>query len=237
VELPIDEPLPVDDSPLLKGANPQRTCIVTRKSTNPDNLIRFALDADNVVTPDLARKLPGRGAWVLNDRTILSQAIKKNAFARAFKLQVKVPDGFDTLIEGLMLSRVQAALSLAIKSGLASFGFDNVQKSIQKGQAVVLIAANEASPDQLSKLIAGTGLILSEISQTANERLQFLTVSVKSSPQSLLWVRSLSSSMLDEATGRSGLTYIALKHGQGLTPFLTRMTDLARFGGIMMDNK
>lgn len=237
MEFPIDEPLPVDDSPLLKGANPERTCIVTRKTTQPDNLIRFVLDADKTVTPDLARKLPGRGAWVLNDRTLINQAIKKNAFARAFKTQVKTPEDFDNFIEKLMRSRVQSALSLAIKAGLANFGFDNVQKSIQKGQTVVLIAAKEASPDQLSKLIAGTRLILSEMNQIANERLQFLSVSVKSNPESLLWVRSLSSAMLDEATGRSGLTYIALKQGQGLTPFLHRMTDLARFGGIMMDDK
>jgi uncharacterized protein len=232
----LDEHVPTDESPRITGAAPTRTCIVTRKATHPDNLIRFALSNDDDVTPDLARKLPGRGAWVINDSSVLALAVKKNAFQRAFKKPVKTA-GLLELVETLMHFRVLAGLSLAMKAGLGSFGFDNVQKSIAKGQTKVLIAANTASPDQLSKLIAGTGLILSEISQIENERLQFLTGSVKKVPETLLWVRTLSSDELDKATGRSGLMYIALKRGEGLTPFLDRMTDLARFRGNITENK
>jgi len=54
------------------------------------------LSPDGVVTPDVAAKLPGRGAWVRADRAIIDQAGKKGAFARAFKAQAQVPDGWRT---------------------------------------------------------------------------------------------------------------------------------------------
>ena len=37
------------------------------------------------VTPDVAARLPGRGAWVHASRQTIEAAVKKNAFARAFK--------------------------------------------------------------------------------------------------------------------------------------------------------
>jgi uncharacterized protein len=36
-------------------------CIVTREEAGEDQLIRFALSPEGIVTPDLQAKLPGRG--------------------------------------------------------------------------------------------------------------------------------------------------------------------------------
>ncbi|HCK84142.1 MAG TPA: DNA-binding protein, partial [Hyphomonadaceae bacterium] len=42
----------------------ERRCIVSQESLPEAQLIRFALAPDGAVTPDVAAKLPGRGAWV-----------------------------------------------------------------------------------------------------------------------------------------------------------------------------
>ncbi len=55
----------------------ERRCIVSGEHDSGANLIRFALSPDGVVTPDVAAKLPGRGAWVRADRAILEQAVEK----------------------------------------------------------------------------------------------------------------------------------------------------------------
>ena len=43
---------------------PIRTCIVTRVERPPEEMIRFVLAPHGTVTPDLKRKLPGRGVWI-----------------------------------------------------------------------------------------------------------------------------------------------------------------------------
>ena len=62
-----------------------RQCAVTRERLGKEALVRFVLSPDDVVTPDVAEKLPGRGVWIKADRAVLESAVKKNAFARAFK--------------------------------------------------------------------------------------------------------------------------------------------------------
>src|SRR5882672_2626067 len=68
-----------------------RRCIVTREALEKDQLLRFVLGPEDVVFPDLNGKLPGRGAWVKSERAVLEQAVKKNAFAKAFQAPAKVP--------------------------------------------------------------------------------------------------------------------------------------------------
>ncbi len=64
---------------------PIRTCIVTRAERPPEEMIRFVLAPDGSVTPDLKRRLPGRGVWVTGSAEIVAQAAKRRAFDRGFK--------------------------------------------------------------------------------------------------------------------------------------------------------
>ena len=64
----VEDDAGADDGPPRKGAAPERTCIATRTRRPASELIRFALAPDGTVTPDLARKLPGRGVWVTATR-------------------------------------------------------------------------------------------------------------------------------------------------------------------------
>ena len=63
-----------------------RTCIVTRKQAEPDELIRFVVGPIWPSFPIIKRNLPGRGCWVSADRlSIPTRRRRRNLFARAFK--------------------------------------------------------------------------------------------------------------------------------------------------------
>ncbi|MEM6662503.1 MAG: DUF448 domain-containing protein, partial [Pseudomonadota bacterium] len=43
---------------------PERRCIATGETGATDRLIRFVLAPEGGLVPDLAARLPGRGAWL-----------------------------------------------------------------------------------------------------------------------------------------------------------------------------
>ena len=63
----------------------ERRCIARQESLPKEQMIRFVLSPDNVVTPDVSGRLPGRGIWVSADKKSLKKAIARNLFARAAK--------------------------------------------------------------------------------------------------------------------------------------------------------
>ena len=54
------------------GKHRERRCVATGETLPEQRLIRFALGPDGALHPDLAAKLPGRGAWVSASRTAIS---------------------------------------------------------------------------------------------------------------------------------------------------------------------
>lgn len=119
-----------------------------------DRLIRFVAGPDGVVVPDLARKLPGRGLWIEAQRGQLELAIRKGAFARAAKAQVKVPADLADQVERLLKKRVLDGLGLAKRSGDLISGFDRVSESIGKGKVAWMVEAADGRPDGRRKLTA-----------------------------------------------------------------------------------
>jgi len=136
----------------IEEALPERTCIVTREQKPEDQLIRFVMAPDGAVVPDLQRKLPGRGCWVSKNRTILAQAVKRNAFARALGEGAKADPALPELVGALMRKEAVSALSLCRKAGLAVSGFMKVEEALGKGHVVALLHAKSAAPDGTSKL-------------------------------------------------------------------------------------
>ena len=70
---------------------PVRLCIGCRTREQTKNLVRVAFektgDSRSLVI-DIRRVLPGRGAWLHHDPECLSTALRRRAFARAFRHQV-----------------------------------------------------------------------------------------------------------------------------------------------------
>lgn len=135
-------------------SGPERRCIVTGDSLPSRGLIRFVLSPDGIVVPDLSGRLPGRGAWLTADREIMAQALKKNAFSRAFRTKVTVDDALDDRLEALLARRLIDALSLARKAGHAVTGAEKVRARITSGNAAVLVQASDGAPDGMRRLAA-----------------------------------------------------------------------------------
>ena len=129
-----------------------RQCAVTRERLGKDGLVRFVLSPDGVVTPDVAEKLPGRGVWIKADRSVLAEAVKKNAFARAFKSQAGVPDGLPDTVEALLVQRFIGLLGMAKKGGDIVLGFDQVRDALQKRPPGLLLEAADGAEDGRSKV-------------------------------------------------------------------------------------
>jgi uncharacterized protein len=137
-----------------------RRCIVTRQALEKPALIRFVIDPEGRVTPDLKERLPGRGLWVTADRAILEQAVAKNAFSKAAKHSVKVDRDLSDRVIELARREVAELLGLARKSGQLVAGFEKVEAALKAGRVRVLVAASDGAEDGRGKLarLAGSGV-------------------------------------------------------------------------------
>ncbi len=129
-----------------------RTCIVTRITGSPDQMIRFVAAPDGSIVPDLKAKLPGRGCWVLAEKKIVLQAMQKNLFARALKMKVTVPEGLDATIDGLMVTALTGMMALARKAGQITTGAGKVDAAARSGQAIALFHSSDAAVDGVRKM-------------------------------------------------------------------------------------
>ena len=150
VAMTLEEPL----APPSTG--PQRTCIATGETGAPERMIRFVVGPEGDVVPDLARRLPGRGLWVKAERAAVERAVAKNLFARAARASVKPASDLAERVERLLLERALADLSRARRAGRAVAGFVRVEQMVGQRRAGLLVVADEADGDGLSKLKAAS---------------------------------------------------------------------------------
>ncbi len=134
-------------------ASPERKCISSGEIKPPSELVRFVVGPQNMLCPDLARKLPGRGIWVSVDRAALERAVAKGLFARAAKCQLTVPDNLVDLVERLLVARVIEGLSLARRSGAVIAGFTRVEAMLRQARPLALLEAKDGALDGRRKLL------------------------------------------------------------------------------------
>jgi predicted RNA-binding protein YlxR (DUF448 family) len=129
-----------------------RTCIVTRQSAEPDQLIRFVAGPDARVVPDIKRKLPGRGCWVTAERSHVEKAVAKKLFGRALKADVVAEADLADMVDRLLAQSALGSLGLARKAGKVVFGATQVDKAIRGGEALAVLHAREAADDGVRKI-------------------------------------------------------------------------------------
>jgi len=134
------------------SGEPERKCIVTGEVQPKHGLIRFVVGPDNQIVADILGKLPGRGVWVSADRATLEEAVKQNAFSRAARCKVTVPEGLVQDIEGQLARRSVDLISMARKGGTAVAGYEKVKDWLIKDYADVLIQSSDGSERGKSKL-------------------------------------------------------------------------------------
>lgn len=135
-----------------EASGPLRRCIVTGQVLPRGELLRFVVGPDQVVLPDLAGKLQGRGIWLSPSRNVLEKACRKNLFARAARQSVRVPDDLAMQVERLLERRCLDLLGLARRAGQLTAGFEKVKSWISSGEAGLLLQACDAAADGKGKL-------------------------------------------------------------------------------------
>ncbi len=117
-------------------------------------MIRFVLSPDGVVTPDVKRRLPGRGVWIDATRASVAEAAKKRVFSRAFKAEAKVSPNLADDIAALLRRAALERLSMAQKAGTVVAGFEKVRAAVRDKAVTGLVFASDASEDGRQKVEA-----------------------------------------------------------------------------------
>ncbi len=120
-----------------------RTCVGCRKATARETLVRWVLDPNGGVVPDLAGKAFGRGAWLHATPACLSKAA--GGFSRSFKHRVEVkPAELEGLLYEAAHRRVGSLLRVAACTGKLAVGGVAVRQMLARGQARLLVIACDA---------------------------------------------------------------------------------------------
>jgi predicted RNA-binding protein YlxR (DUF448 family) len=192
------------------GENARR-CALSRKSLPKEELIRFVRGPEGDVVPDLKGRLPGRGVWIEATKPAVADAVRRNAFARSLKAEVKVSADLADRVGRFLDEAALAALALANKAGEAVFGTAKVEEAIARGRVLALVHARDSAPDGCRKLDA--------------------KFRAKMGPKVPSPVTLFASSELDLASGRSNVIHAAVIQGGAAAKFLAAASRVERYRG------
>ncbi len=196
----------LDSGPRARAA--ERLCVATRTVRPVSDLIRFVVGPEGDAVPDVKHRLPGRGIWVTATQEALDEAIRRKAFARGFKREVRLPSDLVARTERQLERAALDALAIAGKAGLVAAGFAKVEAVLERGSAIALLHAAEASPEGIRKLDSA----------------------LRRGPGGPLPVIGfLASAQLDLALNRPNVVHAALLAGPVSETFLARCRRLERF--------
>jgi predicted RNA-binding protein YlxR (DUF448 family)/ribosomal protein L30E len=185
-----------------------RLCLATGEAKPVEEMIRYVVAPDGAIVPDLAKKLPGRGAWVLATEAALKAAIEKKAFARAFRGKGKADANLPALVEKLLSRTALDSLSIANKAGRVVSGFEKVKERLTGDRVIALLHASDARPDGRAKLNAAAKL---------------------ADPDAPKEIRLFSGEQLDLALGRSNVVHAALLDHAACRAFLANCVRYERW--------
>ncbi len=125
--------------------------------------MRFVLDPENRVVPDIKRKLPGRGVWITGTYDAVAKSVRRKVFARSFRQAVSVTEDLPDIVADLLRRAALQDLAFANKAGLVAAGYTKVEKALAGGKTIALLHASDAASDGCRKLdrraasMAGSG--------------------------------------------------------------------------------
>lgn len=131
----------------------QKNCLVSG-SVEIDSLVRLVIAPDGSVLPDLAGKVPGQGFWVTADKNIIAQAFQQGLIVDETGQKAVMDPEFFRLLASQLEGRLLDLLGLARRSGALSVGFAKVEAALKKGEAHLVLSANDAAVDGRSKIAA-----------------------------------------------------------------------------------
>jgi uncharacterized protein len=184
----------------------ERTCVVTGEKGDPEAMLRFVLSPQGVVTPDIRRKLPGRGVWTRLEAGVVARAVGKG-FAKGFRQAVTASAELPREVDELLAADALQFLALVNKSGLVVAGAAKVESALRSGRAVALLHAREGARDGIEKL--------DRIARGARSPVATINL--------------FESARLDLALGRSNVIHAALQAGRPSAAFLAKIARLTAY--------
>lgn len=128
-------------------ADQTRRCIVTGNLLPKTGLIRFVLDPEQRVVPDLAGNLPGRGLWVTSSRAAVAEAVHKKLFAKAAKGTAAASPDLPDLTARLLRRRILDLIGLSKSAGIATLGQPQVEAALKARRVALLFLADDAGAE------------------------------------------------------------------------------------------
>ena len=202
-----------------RGAT-ERTCVVTRAVKPVDELIRFVTAPDGAVVADLKRRLPGRGVWVTATRAAVDEAVKRKAFGRGFKREVRAAPDLGREVEWLLERAALDALGIAHKAGRVRTGFAKTEAALADDPIAAVLQASDGSADGARKIAAA--VMRRKMDENAGE---------------IPIIVAFATAQLDLALGRSNVVHAALLAGPASNGFLARCQSLERFRTVAPDGR
>jgi len=198
-----------------RGAHPaaaatERLCIATGQVRPVGELIRFVIGPDGAVVPDLKHRLPGRGVWITARRHLIEEAVRRRAFGRGFKADIRASTGLPDELDHLLEQSALNALSITYKAGLVILGFAKVETAVATAPLVALVRARDAGKESGHRLAAA-------LRRRPDIEAEGKIVEAFTSPQ------------LDLALGRLNVVHAALLAGRASETFLVRWRFLEYF--------
>lgn len=193
-------------------AESERRCVATRLALPVGELLRFVTAPDGTLTPDIRRKLPGRGVWTALSRQAVERAVSTRAFARSLKGPVTVSPSLADEVDALLARDALQSLSFANKAGLVVTGFGKVEAALSGGRLpAAWIEASDGAEDGRRKLMQALRRRLGEGAGTVP------------------LAECFASRDLGLALGRDLVIHAALKDGAAAGAFLDRWRRLVHF--------
>ncbi|MBR7158384.1 MAG: DUF448 domain-containing protein [Alphaproteobacteria bacterium] len=166
-----------------------RKCLISGDLLPRERMIRFVLGPENLLTPDIEAKLPGKGFWLNARRDIVETALlSKRWFTKAARHDVVIPEDLLTILDNLLGQRCKNLLGIAKKSGKVVAGFEKVEAALGKGKVQTLLFAADGADGSLAKL--------------------------KNLPEGMKIMRDLTAEEQGEALGRSNCVFVGLYSGK-----------------------
>jgi predicted RNA-binding protein YlxR (DUF448 family) len=115
-------------------------------------MVRFVVDADGRLLPDVLARAPGRGFWIGAERAKLELARTRSLFAKQARRRVEVSADIADQVERLIAGRCLDLMGLARRAGYVVVGFDKVAAALRESGDGLLVTASDAAADGRGKL-------------------------------------------------------------------------------------
>jgi len=122
-----------------------RRCLASGVFKPRIELIRFVIGPENTVVPDLSENLPGRGLWVTASVEAISEAAKKNLFAKAAQSPARPSPSLAEDVVRLLKKRCFDFMGLAKGAGIAFLGETQTESALRAKSLTLYFRAPDAT--------------------------------------------------------------------------------------------